>query len=908
MRTLYVVLLTVMGAAADGATVTASALAEAASAARPNVSGRVQHAITGAPLPQARVTLADRAVTLDAAGRFEIDLSPGLWPLTATAEGFQNARKDVEVRTDRVLEIEISLVPRDTFTSQVNVETTGLTAVETPATIPVQPAQVINVAGGGENVFRVLQTLPGVTGTDEFSSRLSVRGGGPDQNLTVMDGVEIHNPYRLFGLTSAFNPETVESFELTAGAFSARYGDRLSSLLVVGNRAGKTDRLLSGSAGLSLTDTNLILEGPLPKDRGSWLMTARRTYYDLVAERFTDSDLPSFWDLQNKSVIKLGGGRTLSFFSLRSRETTDATFDVESEDAKGAIASRTRNDLFSATFHTPLGSQAWARTVGALYTNTDSVDFGGSFRDEERRSNAPGDSAFGQAEVAVTWDGIVKDRSLRQELGWALGARHVFDTGFEFHHLPTLVEYTIRGNRNETEVNQSSLQGGASLPDLLDSRRTDTRYGAWLQDHFQASHALSFELGLRLDRSTINDRTEVSPRIAATWRLASALRLRAALGIHTQSPGYEKLMQSDYFMDLTGQGPLALKNERARHALLSLERDFTHGLLVRVEGYYKGFDRLVVGRVETPAETAARRASYDFPAELAASVPADPWILSVPTNDGRGRAWGFDVYAARRATSASTRLTGWASYTYGVANRQAFGRSYPFDYDRRHALSVVASFRPARKWEFSATARAASGFPYTPILGLRVAARADAGDLDGDGNRLEMIPDRDAEGRLVYTVYRGGISNLNNARMPFYARMDARATVTPDWGRGRVRFYVDVMNVFARNNAGMIMARLEYDPNADRPRITETREGGMPFLPSFGIHVDFGRGRAPAPKDKPAARASLHTHGFAVSARLVDTRGAGLDLTQSLARRFNARLSLSAPTKLTTQTKVGETN
>ena len=155
-------------------------------------------------------------------------------------------------------------------------------------------------AGSIDNVFRVLQTLPGVSATEDFGSRLSVRGGGPDQNLTVMDGVEIHNPYRLFGLTSAFNPETIDRFELTAGGFSAKYGDRLSSILLVDNRAGSAARRMSGSAALSVTDANVVLEGALPS--GSWLVTGRRTYYDVFAERVTDSDLPSFDDVQAKAV------------------------------------------------------------------------------------------------------------------------------------------------------------------------------------------------------------------------------------------------------------------------------------------------------------------------------------------------------------------------------------------------------------------------------------------------------------------------------------------------------------------------------------------------------------------------------------------------------------------------------
>ena len=167
----------------------------------------------------------------------------------------------------------------------------------------VSPAQVTATAGGLENVFHTLQLLPGVTALQEFGGRLAVRGGGPDENLTVLDGVEVHNPFRLFGLTSAFNPETIERFELSTGAFSARHGDRLSSLLVIDSRDGSAARRLQGAASLGLTDSNVVLEGRLPgKRRGSWLATARRTYYDLFAERFFNANFPDFADLQVRAA------------------------------------------------------------------------------------------------------------------------------------------------------------------------------------------------------------------------------------------------------------------------------------------------------------------------------------------------------------------------------------------------------------------------------------------------------------------------------------------------------------------------------------------------------------------------------------------------------------------------------
>jgi outer membrane cobalamin receptor len=895
-----------MGVALSLALLVPAAPVVAGDALQPSVVGRVLDAATSSPVVNATIATAHgEATKTDADGRFHVDLPPGLWRLEVTAPGYRPASVDLPVGAAARAEVEVRLVPAMAFSETVNVQGPALPASDTPARLEVRPVEVLSVAGGGENVFRVLQTMPGVAGTDDFGSRLSVRGGDPDQNLTVMDGVEIHNPYRLFGLTSAFNPETVDSFELTAGAFSARYGDRLSSLLVVTNRAGSSEHAFTGSAGLSLTDANVILEGRLPKANGSWIVTGRRTYYDLVAERFTDSDLPSFNDLQARVVFRLGERRTLSLFGLRSREDTDAAFDFEAQAAKGTVFTRSRNDLVAVALRTPLGPRGWARTVASLYRTTDSFDFGGSFRDEERRSNAPDDSGYDTANLGVTWQSEVRDPALRQELGLALGRSHVLEAGFEVHGLKTDLGFTIEGRRNSTEANGSSLQGGTSLPDALDSARSDTRAGAWVQDLWQLRPRLSIEAGLRIDRSTINERTYLSPRVAATWALAKDLRLRGAFGVHRQSPGYEKLVQSDYFLDLTSVGPLALDSERARHVVLGLERDFSRGLTTRAEAYYKGFDRFIVGRLETPAETAARVARYDFPADLAGSVPTEPMVTTFPTNEGRGEAWGFDLYVARRAQSAETRLTGWGSYTFGFAERRNYGQVYPFDYDRRHALSLVLDYRVSRKVHFSAVGRLASGFPYTPVLGLVVAATPDTGDLDGDGDTEELVPQRDPSGLLMYQPDRGGVENFGTARLPLYARLDTRLTYTPDWGRGRVWLYLDTINVFNRKNAGMITTKPEYDPGSDRPRIVNEPDGALPFIPSLGIHVDFSRPRTAKPKASEASKenavaaAAPRRRGLAVGLRAVGSDGYGVDAIVALSRRLGVRGTVGLPTTVT---------
>lgn len=795
------------------------------------VSGVVVDAGSQSPLPGVEVFAGTVSDTTDATGRFRLRLPAGPADITATAPGYFPLTTTVDVSAADVTALELALARDTGFTTTVAVVGDAPTAA--PAAETVQPVQVLRTPGALDNIFRTLQTLPGVAPTDEFGSRLSVRGGAPDQNLTMMDGVEVHDPFRLFGLTSAFNPETIQRFELATGGYSVKYGDRLSSLLIVENRDGR-DAGMRGSATLSITDTNAVFEGGLPRDvKGSWLLTARRTYYDLVASRIADQDFPAFQDVQGKVTLAPGAGTRLSAFGLVSRQTADVALD--SDDARGEFQDDTDNDLAWLRLDQTIGSRVQSRTILGFSDTRSTLGVDAAFQNASRRSNAPDDDAVGLANVVFERSLGVKDVSLRQELTWAAGT-HVVDVGFEAHVLETSQRFSVTGDRNESAANGSSVQGGAGLPDLLVSATKATRAGAWLQDSWQAGTRLSLQGGLRLDRFGNTGETRLSPRLSATLAASESTRLLAAAGLYRQSPGDEKLAQSDYVLDFTNGAIRNLRSEQARQVSLGLERTLGAGVTLKIEGYYKRYTDALIGRLEPDAERLARIARYDFPVSLQSSVPVLPLITTVPVNEGRGTSYGLDLFANRQGGG---RLTGWMSYTWGRARREAYGRLYDFEYDRRHAFTMVSSFAITPRWDIAATTRLASGFPRTAPLGVRVLGTPDVLDEDGDGNVTELRPARDRRGLLVYGVDYGGVDNLNNARLPLFARVDARLTWRPRGALGRWELYAEVINALNRRNAGALDARLVYNPNGDRPSIVEDRDQAIPRLPTIGVRVRF---------------------------------------------------------------------
>lgn len=795
------------------------------------VTGIVVDVATGRPIADAHLTAGVETVTTTSDGRFAVDASAGSVTLVVTATGYHPASTVVDASQRPTVHVEFALAVDTGYAERLDIVAVAPTS--SPTAEAVRPVDVLQTPGALDNVFRTLQTLPGVMAADELGSRLAVRGGTPDQNLTMMDGVEVHDPFRLFGLASAFNPETIHKFELATGGFSVKYGDRLASLLVVENRDGRSGPI-SGTAALSATDGNVVLEGGLPgRARGSWLATARRTYYDLIAERFVDQGLPAFQDLQVRGTWLPTHRSRVTLFGLRSRQNANVTLDERT--VTGSFRDDTANDLGWTRLELPLGHSGTSQsTIGWSRTHA-RFGFGLAIDSGNLRSNSPSDDDPPLLNSGLDYALRIDDRSFRQDVGWVVGT-HAIDAGFDVHALTTQLRLAFTGDRNPIAANGSSVQGGSGLPDLLSSTPASSRGSTWLQNTWHARSNLTVQAGVRLDRSSITRRTTLSPRATASWAAGHGTTFTIATGGYTQSPGYEKLSNSDYMLDLTHAEAERLSTERAWLTSVAVEQRLPRGFTLKAEAYRRRLDDLLIGRLEAENERLARVSQYDFPSDLLHHIPSAPAITVVPTNSGAGRAYGFDVMVSR---TSGARASGWASYTWGRAIREAYGREYPFDYDRRHAFTVVGALQLTPRWSIGTTVRLASGFPYTAPRGVRVVGVDDIHDVDLDGNTDELVPRRDAAGLLVYAPDLGTVADLRNSRLPVFVRVDLRVTWRPRGPAGRWELYAEALNLLNRRNASALDPRLEHDPTSDRPRVVEEPIGSIPLLPTIGVRFRF---------------------------------------------------------------------
>jgi len=743
--------------------------------------------------------LRDGAVvtTTDTAGRFELCLgTPEPVTLELRLPGY--AVGEVALRASPGVQATFTLVRLrpGSFRDEVTVVATADRTVEPVWTMT--PKAVSAIPGAGEDVLQSLRVLPSVVSTDDWSSRLYIRGGRPDQNGIYIDGISVYDPYRLWGLTSLFNPETVDSIVLYPGGFDVQYGDRLSAVIAVENRDGTLGDGFAGSANLSLTNTNLVAEGRISDTQpSSWMVSARRSYYDLLLKQSgeTDSEFPSFLDAQVRLLYQPSPDHRFDVTLLAYDEGADLEEDTDPDfgnvdDRVEAVDDQTG---YIAGVHGRhrLGSALRLDWTLSATSNEQVSDV--YYREGETGYASTLDQNL-QGEVAA----------LRSLLEYNTTSQ-TFQLGLEAANSSNSVEFHFR-----TEDPRIVIPD-----DLLDFQEAQDyqRYAVFGQDTWRLDPAVSLKAGVRWDRSTLSGMSTVSPRASLRWTPSPGWEGRLAWGHYTQFPSYESLQGDGYFLDLRAIEALALEPERAVHWVVSASHTSSRGFKVGFDVYYKELDDILQS-----GEDVERILVLD---ENDVAQPYSREVDNyVPENARSGYARGCELTFTLLERSGRP-FYGMVAYGFGQA-RTRDDRGWLWEgHDQRHTLSVVGGWRIGRSWEIGAHWRYASGFPYTPLANvIRVVD-----DLDGDGTYEPGTGESFTYQRdEPYEVWR-------TERLPAYHRLDLRVQYEKRFTSIVMAYYLDIINAYAREN----VLGYEYSKDFSERKSSE----GMPFLPSVGVRLAF---------------------------------------------------------------------
>jgi len=825
-----------------------------------------------APISGATIKLPQlkRGAITQRDGSFVIaDIPPGTYQIEVSAVGYDAYATTITLSPATVKQLRVVL--RQSSIEAQAVEVTASRRLQEQSdtrtsVLTVDPREAKYKAGGIEDVFRTLQNLPGVTAPSDFSSQLIVRGSGPDQNLILLDNIEIFNPYRLYGFISLFNPETISSITLLTGGFPAQYSDRLSAVLDVRNRDGYTGNgYFSGKLNVSITNANVITEGALPFWNGAWLVSTRRTYYDLIvgpivrATGAVDGDVafPNFRDLQLKLTLYPAQGHKLFANVLTSRDNTEFTSGANRQTADSlSLVDRSYNDAYGISWQwTP--SKRFVSTVGlSYYANYGANSFGGvggsALLNSDPNGGTLSNEDFKRLQDSLRQAGVdvptlfsvrgetgfrFQKTSLKVDNSWQLDSVHLLEFGLQQDWIYTgVVAYLDFDPR--LKAIRAANPTAPPLPESLSEGIDYIRSGLYAQDRWRAFNKLTLTVGARFDYFALLDKSYLAPRLAASYALSPTTTLRAAWGIYYQSPGYEKLFDQQVFLDLTSENVRSLRAERATHTIAGIEHQINPQWLVRMEGYYKGFSDLILPKVvqgtvwkveKIPGLPDSVYRTRDGWTNPVATIGDS--LTTIPVNSATGESYGIELLVQKFAPTNGGGLYGWIAYSFAFANRYRGGLRIPFNFDRRHTLSIVGGWRISPSLDLSVTFTYGSGFPWTYPVGITPRIVQVRDTISG---QMTAKIDTDWRG-VIFNVDRGGLANINQGRLPDYHRLDVRVTTYTNWFGWKWSWYLDVINVYNRQNVVGIFYRV----NRETLELIERRSTMLPILPTIGFSVTF---------------------------------------------------------------------
>lgn len=745
------------------------------------LSGYVKDAATGETLIGAAVAVADSAglgTVTNAYGFYSLELPAGPHRLRFSYVGYageeatvtlnEAKRLNVELTEESVelQEVVVKARPDDANVKSTEMGTVGL-QMDNVKKLPALMGEV--------DVLKTIQLLPGVLSAGEGNAGFYVRGGGPDQNLVLLDEAVVYNPGHLLGFFSVFNADAIKNTTLIKGGMPAQYGGRLSSVVDIQMKEGN-DREYAMEGGIGLVASRVTFEGPIVEERSSFIVSARRTYALDLAQPFLDNTSFAgtnyyFYDLNAKANYRFSDEDRLYFSTYFGRDVLqfrsnarDFNFDMPYGNATATLR---WNHLFSDKLF---------MNVSAIYND---YDFG--------FSGGQGDFRIGLESGVRDWNGKV-----------------------DFEYFPN-PNHHLRFGANYTYHRLTPSLATATNGDEVFGNEGEIRYAhesaVYLADEMKIGPGIRLNAGLRVSAFTQlgpytskQDSTEyaagepvktyigVEPRLAATFYLNAVSSLKAGVTVANQYLHLVSNSTSTLPTDIWMPSSEIIKPQIGVQYALGYFRNFRDNRYeASVEVYYRDLYNQI-----------------DFRENYVDNVAND---LEEEFVFGQGRAYGLELFLQKK----KGRFTGWIGYTLSRTER-IFpeinnGNPFPAIYDRRHDLSVVANYTLNKKWEFGGAFIFGTGNAFTPVQRLYF---------------IDQFPVQEYGPR-------------NSARLQDYHRVDFSATYTPkpdSKARFRSSWNFSVYNAYSRQNPFFIYYDFESDPNAGTAAARAYQVSLFPVIPS----------------------------------------------------------------------------
>lgn len=667
-------------------------------------------------------------------------------------------------------------------------------------TINVPIAQIKNLPKlfGETDVLKVLQLLPGVQSGGEGQSGLYVRGGSPDQNLILLDGTPVYNAAHLFGFFSVFNADALNNVELIKGGFPARYGGRLSSVLDISMKEGNMQEF-HGEGAVGIVAAKLTLEGPIKKDTASFLISARRTYLDILAQPFIKSQLAAegssgsvgyfFHDLNAKLNWKLSGRDRLYLSGYTGYDKFYARF--RDNDKNSSDYSRTEANLGWGNLTAGL---RWNRVVNdKLFMNThfsySKYQFEVGEEDEQRYASNGGQTK--KSEYSLRYFSNIRDLSLKTDFDYVPSPDHYIRFGGQ---------YILHSFRPGALQEKGSF-GDVDARTKLGTQTLASEVGLYAEDDYRLTERLKVNGGLRLNGFLVRGTfyPSIEPRLAARFLLTEQWALKASYARTSQF--VHLLVNSGIGLptDLWVPSTPVIRPQRAQQVSLGAARTLNfkdEAYELSFETYYKPMRNLI---------------EYREGASFLGTVDSQ-WEDKVTS--GKGWAYGGELFLQKK----TGRTTGWIGYSLAWSKRRFpdlnQGRIFPYKYDRRHDVSVVVSHHFSPTFTLSATWVYGTGNATTLSQGRF---------LLGGGQEYDDYGDR------------------NSFRMKAYHRFDLDLSKTKKKKWGEVVNSFSIYNVYSRRNPYYLYYQrgyTDFQGNVEQ-KPTYRQVSLFPIIPSFSKAFKF---------------------------------------------------------------------